>query len=404
MLGVGGWKAFYHRTSNIEHRVVGPACGVLSLMMAKRDYYEVLGISRKASEQEIKRAYRRLARKFHPDVNPGNKAAEERFKEITEAYEVLSDPKKRKQYDLYGHAGVGVGFEGERAGGFPGFDFSRFAQEGFEGFGDIFDLFSSFGRAQAHTAAAPKKGEDIHYAMDLDFEDAVKGLTTEITLQHHVSCSPCRGTGAAGGRREVCPDCGGSGQRQVSRGFLSLRQTCSRCGGTGRVGVGSCRDCNGRGMIPKTERIAVKIPPGVDNGSRVRIPGMGEAGRNGGPPGDLYIVTRVRPHPFFERKGDNIYCEVPITVTEAALGARIEVPTVDGSAVMVIPPETGSGQVFRLRDKGVPHLKGPGRGDQYVTVKIVLPKSLDVRSQELFKELGRLNPYNPRQDLFGRRR
>lgn len=179
-----------------------------------------------------------------------------------------------------------------------------------------------------------------------------------------------------------------------------MRQPCPRCGGTGQVGAERCRDCGGRGTALKTERIAAKIPPGVDNGSKVRIPGMGEAGRNGGPPGDLYIITRVRPHPFFERKGDNIYCEVPITVTEAALGARIEVPTVDGPAVMVIPPETGSGQVLRLRGKGVPHLKGGGRGDQYVTVKVALPTHLDARSQELLKEFGRLNPYNPRQDLL----
>ncbi|MBI3989258.1 MAG: molecular chaperone DnaJ [candidate division NC10 bacterium] len=367
--------------------------------MAKRDYYEVLGVRRDASEQEIKRAYRRLARKHHPDVNPGDKGAAERFKEINEAYEVLSDPEKRKQYDLYGHAGVGAaGFEGGRPGAGFDFDFSRFSQGGFEGFGDLFDLFGGFGRAQARTA--PEKGEDLHYTIDLDFEDAVKGLTTEITLQRHVTCSSCQGTGAAGGRRVTCPECQGSGQRQVSRGFLSMRQPCPRCGGTGQVGAERCRDCGGRGTALKTERIAAKIPPGVDNGSKVRIPGMGEAGRNGGPPGDLYIITRVRPHPFFERKGDNIYCEVPITVTEAALGARIEVPTVDGPAVMVIPPETGSGQVLRLRGKGVPHLKGGGRGDQYVTVKVALPTHLDARSQELLKEFGRLNPYNPRQDLL----
>lgn len=370
--------------------------------MAKRDYYEILGVKRGASQEEIKRAYRRLARKYHPDVNPGDKRAEEQFKEITEAYEVLSDPEKRRQYDQFGHQAFGGARTESGAAGFEwrGFDFSQFGREGFS---DLFsDLFSSFGRAWTE-AASPQKGEDLHYTMDLDLEDAVRGLSTEITLQRHVLCQACQGTGASGGRQETCPECGGTGQKQLFRTFLSFSQTCSRCRGVGKVSLNPCQECGGRGMVLRTERVSVRIPPGVDNGSKIRFAGMGEPGRWGGPSGDLYIITRIRPHPFFERKGDNLHCEVPITVTEAALGARIEVPTIDGPAVMWIPPGTSSGQVFRLRGKGVPHLKGEGRGDQYVQVKIVLPKDLDARSQDLLREFGRLNPQDPRRELLLRR-
>lgn len=370
--------------------------------MAKRDYYEVLGVKRGASQEEIKRAYRRLARKYHPDVNPGDKAAEERFKEITEAYEVLSDPEKRRQYDQFGHQAFAGARTEAGAQGFEwgGFDFSQFGREGF---GDLFsDLFSSFGRARTG-AASPQKGEDLHYTMDIDLENAVRGFSTEITLQHHILCQACQGTGASGGRQGACPDCGGRGQKQILRTFLSFNLTCPRCQGTGKVSLNPCRECGGRGVVLRTERVTVKIPPGVDNGSKIRFAGMGEPGRWGGPPGDLYIITRVRPHPFFERKGDNLHCEVPITVTEAALGARIEVPTIDGPAVMWIPPGTSSGQVFRLKGKGIPHLKGEGRGDQHVQVKIVLPKDLDARSQDLLREFGRLNPQDPRRELLLRR-
>lgn len=367
--------------------------------MAKRDYYEVLGVRRGASEQEIKRAYRKLARKHHPDVNPGNKLAESKFKEITEAYEVLSDPVKRRRYDQLGPDGfaAGAGARGAEPGAGPGgFDFSR-VDFGTSGFGDLGDIFSDlFGQRGSPQSAAPGKGEDLHYSLDIDFEDAIHGLSTEISIRKHSPCAVCRGTGAKpGSPLETCPDCGGSGRRQT-RGFLRSQQPCPRCQGNGKISREACVTCAGRGVTFGTERISVKIPAGVDTDSRVRLQGMGEPGQNGGPPGDLYIITRVRPHPVLERKGDNLQVEVPISITEAALGARIEVPTTDGTTTMRIPPETSSGQVFRLRGKGVPHLKGGGQGDQFVTVKIVAPKNLDTRSQELLREFARLNPGDPR--------
>ena len=367
--------------------------------MTKRDYYEVLGVPRNAPEREIKRAYRKLARKYHPDVNPGDPTAEAKFKEVNEAYEVLSDPGKRRQYDQFGHQpfasatteGAGPGF---------GSDFGPFADFARGGLGDVGDLFSDILGGQPRTTTAPQKGEDLHYSIDLNFEDAIRGLSPEITVQKHGPCEVCQGSGAAAGSApQSCPDCGGSGRRQVSRGILSMVSSCPRCQGSGRVILNPCPSCGGRGLVYRTEQLKVKIPPGVDTGSRIRLAGMGEAGRNGGPPGDLYVTTRVQPHPLFERKGDNIYFTIPITITEAALGARVEVPTVDGMATMVIPPGTSSGRVFRLREKGVPHLKGSGRGDQFVTVKVVVPQNLDERSQQLLREFARLNPMDPRRDL-----
>ncbi|CBE69840.1 MAG: molecular chaperone DnaJ [Candidatus Methylomirabilis oxygeniifera] len=369
--------------------------------MNKRDYYEVLGVRRGTSDKEIKQAYRRLARKYHPDVNPNNKAAEAKFKEIAEAYEVLSDPAKRRQYDQFGHQPFGPGAEtGQQPGAGPGgFDFSRFDLGGPGGIQDLFtDLLGRHGH-EAQTG--PSKGEDLHYTVDLKFEDAVRGLSTEVGLQRRVPCSSCSGTGAGtGGQLRACSACGGSGRVRGKPGLFGGHQACARCRGTGKLPSSLCSSCDGVGTVLKAERIAVKIPPGVENGSNVRVQGKGHLGQLGGASGDLYIVTRVRPHPFFERKGDNIYCEVPISVTEAALGAKVEVLTVDGKASMRIPPETNSGQVFRLRAMGVPHLKGTGRGDQFVTIKIVLPRNLDARSQELFRELGRLHPEDPRRTIW----
>jgi molecular chaperone DnaJ len=368
--------------------------------MAKRDFYDVLGVPRGASEQEIKRAYRKLARKHHPDVNPGDKVAEGKFKEISEAYEVLSDSDKRRRYDQFGHetSSAGAGARGPEPGsGFGGFDFSGI-DFGAGGAGDLGDLLSDYlgQRGHAH-ASSPGRGEDLHYTLDLNFEDAIRGLATEIAVQKHSRCGTCQGTGARpGSAMETCPECGGSG-RVRTRALFRTGQSGPRCRGAGKVSREACRACGGRGVIFGTERIAVKIPPGVDSGSRVRLQGMGEPGRDGGPPGDLYIITRVRPHPVLERRGDNLYIEVPITITEAALGAKIEVSTVDGRTSMHIPPETSSGQVFRLRGKGVPHLKGVGQGDQFVTVKIVAPRNLDARSQELLREFSRLNPGDPRR-------
>ncbi|HZY32098.1 MAG TPA: molecular chaperone DnaJ [Candidatus Methylomirabilis sp.] len=370
--------------------------------MNKRDYYEALGVGRSASEKEIKRAYRRLARKLHPDVNPNNKSAETKFKEVTEAYEVLSDAAKRRHYDQFGHQPpFGPGYEGaQRPGGGPGgFDFSQFD---LGGPGGVEDLFSDlFGRRGHAPQAGPSKGEDLHYSIDLNFTDAIRGLSTEISLQRHAACPTCQGTGVGvGGQLETCPSCRGSGRARAGRGLFGGHQACPRCRGTGKLPSTPCGSCKGDGTVLKTERISVKIPPGVENGSTIRVQGKGQSGRTGGPPGDLYIGTRVRPHAFFERKGDNLYCEVPISVTEAALGAKIDVPTVDGKASMRIPPETSSGQVFRLRGMGVPHLKGSGRGDQFVTVKIVLPRNLDARSQELFRELERVRPEDPRSGIW----
>jgi len=365
--------------------------------MGTRDFYAVLGVRRNATEQDIKRAYRKLARKHHPDVNPGDKTAETKFKEISEAYEVLSDLEKRRRYDQIGAEAFSPGGRGPESGtGSGGFDFSSF-DVGSSGFGDLGDLLSDFFGQRAHgQAPAPGRGEDIHSSLDISFEDAIRGLATEINVQKHSRCLTCQGTGARqGSPMEVCPECAGSG-RLRGRGILQTGRACSRCRGIGKVSRERCATCAGRGVVFGIERIAVKIPPGVDNGSRVRLSGMGEAGQDSGPPGDLYIVTRVRPHPVLERRGDNLYLEVPITITEAALGARIEVPTIDGKTSMRIPPETSSGQVLRLRGKGVPHLKGGGQGDQFVTVKIVAPVNLDARSQELLREFARLNPADPR--------
>jgi molecular chaperone DnaJ len=369
--------------------------------MNKRDYYDVLGVARGVTDKEIKRAYRRLARKYHPDVNPNDKAAEARFKEVTEAYEVLSDPAKRRQYDQFGHQTFGAAYEGaDRPGaGAGGFDFSNFDFGGAGGVEDLFsDLFSGRGRA-AQTGVS--RGEDLHYSIDLDFDATVRGLSTELSIQRYDTCSTCQGSGVgAGSRLQACTACKGSGRARARGGLFGGQQPCAQCKGTGKIPTTPCASCRGSGLALKTERIAVKIPPGVDNGSNVRVPGKGHAGRSGGPPGDLYIVTRIRPHPLFERKGDNLYCEVPITVTEAALGAKIEVPTVDGKASMRVPQGTNSGQAFRLRGMGVPHLKGPGRGDQVVAVKIVVPQNLDARSQELLRELARLRPEDPRRGMW----
>jgi molecular chaperone DnaJ len=368
--------------------------------MAKRDYYQVLGLRRGASESEIKRAYRKLARKHHPDVNPGDKGAEAKFKELSGAYEVLSDPEKRRRYDQFGHEAFapGAGARGpEPGGGFGGFDFSG-VDLGAGGFGDLGDILSDFfGQRGQPGPSEASQGGDLHYSLDIDFEDAIRGRTTEISIQKHSRCSTCRGSGARpGSALESCPDCGGSGRR-VRSGLLRSSQPCPRCQGSGKISREACTACGGRGRTFGTERISVKIPAGVDNGSRIRVQGMGEPGPNGGPPGDLYIITRVRPHPLLERRGDNLYVEIPITIAEAALGAKIEVPTIDGTITMRIPPETSSGQVFRLRGKGIPHLKGGGQGDQFVTVKIVAPRNLDARSQELLREFARLNPGDPRR-------
>ncbi len=387
--------------------------------MAKEDFYKVLGIKRDAKPEEIKKAYRRLARKHHPDVNPGDKAAEERFKLITEAHDVLSDPKKRGVYDRFGQYSdnladaaargtAGGGRAGAGPGGFDfeGFDWSNVSSAGGAGtsggsssFRDIFaDLFGGGARTTEREPprAQPQRGADIEMPLALSFEEAVKGMTTNITVNRSEQCPRCNGAGDTGGPVVVCPTCKGSGQVQRTGGRLKFSQECPDCNGTGKRRQ-PCSVCNGKGVVPKTETVKVRIPAGVDTGSRVRIPGKGEGGRLGAPPGDLFIITNVGRHKFFTRKGDNIYVTVPLTVPEAALGAKIEVPTVEGKAQLRIPPGTQSGQKFRLRERGAHSLRNPqARGDQFVEVQVTLPKVVSEETKDLLRRYAQMNPDNPR--------
>lgn len=374
--------------------------------MAAREYYEVLGVKRTASAGEIKKAYRRLARKFHPDVNPGDKRAEERFKEVQEAYEVLSDAEKRKTYDRYGFYREGQpGPEpgGQPGGGFPGFDFDFSNTEeasGSRSFGDIFSELFGGRRSRAESRPTPEHGRDLEYHITVPFIQAIKGTEAKISVTHREGCPRCGGSGSiSGSRTQTCPTCGGKGQVQQSHGPMRFQTTCPQCRGTGQIRVGDCPVCGGTGTVQKVEALTVRIPAGVNNGSRVRVPGKGDAGESGGPPGDLYLVIHVQAHHFFEREGNDIVCRVPLTVTEAALGAKIEVPTIDGKTLMKIPAGTQSGQKFRLRGRGAPSLKGGIHGDQIVEVRVVLPKIRDERSKEILREFARLNPEDPRTEL-----
>lgn len=365
------------------------------------DYYQVLGVDRQAATPDIKKAYRKLARKYHPDLNPGDKSAEAKFKEIQEAYSVLSDPKKRSQYDQFGFAGdhpPGGGAGPFPGGGFEGFDFS---DGGSGNFRDFFEnIFGGGAAASARAGAvAPDRGEDLMYAMTLGFEDAVKGVQTKIQLTRQASCGVCHGTGGrSGGRTRTCPTCGGSGRGFVQKGFMKFSSPCPACGGRGTVRGDDCGDCGGRGSVQRTEVIQVRIPAGVDAGSKVRIAEKGNAGRNGGPSGDLFITIDVAPHALFKREGTNVFLRVPVTVPEATLGAKIDVPTIEGRATIRIPPGTKSGQKFRLRGRGVPVLGGSGRGDEYVEVAIVPPPFDDQRVRELMKELEKIDGRNPRAE------
>lgn len=373
-------------------------------MADKQDYYSILGVSRKAKDADIKKAYRRLARKNHPDVNPGDKAAEERFKKIQEAYDVLIDPKKRAMYDQYGFYSDnfreqpgGRGF-GE---GFPhGFDFSGmdFGQSGQSSFREIFsELFGGGGARRNPFESA--RGEDLEQHLNISFLESIHGLTARMRLSRNKSCSSCDGSGmdrSAG--KQTCPRCQGSGQEGKSHGFMRFSGPCRNCGGTGYVG-GRCKACGGSGTLPFQETITVRIPPGVADGFRMRVPNKGNAGRNRGSTGDLYLIVTVRPHEFFRREGNDIVCTVPITVTEAALGTKIEVPSVDGKALLKIPPGTQSGQKFRLRGKGARSLRGESPGNQIVEVRVIVPRVADERSKEILRELARLNPEDPRASL-----
>ncbi len=363
----------------------------------KKDYYELLGIKKGATESEIKKAFRKLARKYHPDVNPGDKVSEGKFKEINEAYEVLSDAKKKKQYDQFGHAAFDQSF-GQGAG--PGQGFEGFGRNagfsGVRGFEDIFgNIFSERARQRG-----PVKGEDITYAVEVDLEDAILGKTMQVDLQREVTCTVCNGSGAQPGTTpRTCPTCMGTGSISQGRGFMQIAQPCPTCRGEGTINQNPCKNCAGRGVTSKADRISVKIPPGVDNGSKVRMAGLGGPGEKGGPPGDVYIVTKVRSHPYFERKGDNLYSESSVTVKEAALGEKIEIPTVDGIVSLTLPEGVQTGQQMKLKGKGVPHFGGVGVGDHYVTIKVVTPIGLSDRGKELLRELDRLHPSNPRSAI-----
>ena len=355
----------------------------------KRDYYEVLGVSRGASEDETKKAYKKMARKYHPDLNPGDKTAEEKFKEVNEAYEVLSDADKKARYDQYGHAGVDPNFG---AGGFGG---------GFDGsfdFGDLGDIFGSFfgggfGGGRRTNPNAPQRGESIRMSIAISFEEAAFGCEKAVTVERYETCDTCHGNGCAPGTSpEVCPDCHGTGTVQVRRqtpmGVFATSSPCPKCGGKGRIIHQPCKDCRGSGMVRKKKTIQASIPAGIDNGQTISIRGQGNAGKNGGPAGDLLITITVRPHELFRREGTSVLCEAPITFTQAVLGAELEIPTIDGKVKYTLPEGTQSGTTFRLKGKGIPSINGRGRGDQYVTVYIETPKNLNKEQKEALKKFA----------------
>ena len=366
--------------------------------MAKRDYYTVLDVARDAPEADIKKAYRRLAMKLHPDRNPDDKAAEEQFKEAKEAYEVLSDSAKRAVYDQHGHEGL----DAQRgAGGGPGFHPG-------EGFGDIFgDVFGDiFGGGRRGGRSQVFRGADLRYELELDLNQAVFGAAVEIDVPKLSECETCHGSGAAKGSNPIqCETCHGSGQVRVSQGFFQLQQTCPRCRGSGKIVKNPCDTCLGQGRVRRTKRLAVKVPPGVDNGDRIRLSGEGEAGRNGGPAGDLYVEVHVRPHEIFEREGENLSCEVPVSFATATLGGAVVVPTLDGQVSLKIPAETQSGRVFRLRDKGVKPVRGGARGDLFCKVMVETPVKLTGEQKELLRKFeaslkAQEGRHTPREEGF----
>ena len=362
----------------------------MATMADKRDYYEVLGVSRTASIDEIKKAYRKLALKYHPDRNPGDKDAEEKFKEATEAYEVLANEEKRRMYDQFGHAGVG-------AGGPGGFDFTGQAftdfRDIFGGFDDLFEgLFGGLGmRNRARSWA--RRGDDLRYDLQITLNEAYTGVEKRVDIPKQATCETCGGTGCAPGTQpETCPQCRGRGQVTVSQGFFSISRTCARCGGRGSTIVSPCISCHGSGRAMRRHKVTVRIPPGSDTGLKLRIAGEGEAGLGGGPPGDLYIFLSVAPHPLFVREGDDIVCDVPISITQAALGTELKVPTLDGGrARLKIPPGTQTGKVFRLRGRGMPNLNGYGEGDQLIRTVVETPTKLTSRQRQLLEELARIS-------------
>lgn len=360
-------------------------------MADKRDYYEVLGLQKGATEDEIKKAYRRLAKENHPDLHPGDKDAENRFKEINEAYEILNDPEKRSAYDQFGFAGVDPSYAAQQGGGFGGFGGGGFGD--FD-LGDIFDsFFGGGGRTRSSNASAPRKGENLRVSLELTFEEAAFGCSKEIPISRIEDCPDCKGSGcAAGTTPEICKRCGGSGsirsQSRTAFGVMSTTTACPDCAGSGKIIHSPCPKCKGRGSVRKNTRTTVNIPAGIDDGQTLSVHGQGHKGANGGPAGDLLITVDVRPSEQFSRDGFSILYELPINIVQASLGDTVEVPTLDGKVKYNIPEGTQSGTVFRLRGKGVPHLHGGGRGDQFVTVTVETPKSLTSEQKDILRQFG----------------
>lgn len=374
--------------------------------MSKRDYYEVLGVSKTATQDELKKAYRKLARKYHPDLNKDNAEAAEKFKECNEAYNVLSDEQKRAQYDQFGHAafenggmGGGGGFGG--AGGFGGF--------GGSGMEDIFDMFfgGQGGRGGRSSKAGPQRGADLRFDLEISFEEAAFGLEKEINLYRDEVCDHCHGEGAEPGSKvESCPECNGSGYVRFTQntmfGQMVNERPCSRCKGEGKIISEPCKECRGKGTVKRNKKLKVKIPAGVDNGSRLRVSNEGEAGAKGGPSGDLYVYLYVKPHKFFERDGTTVLCEVPINIVQATLGADIKVPTLDGQVTMKIPEGTQPGKVMRIKGKGIPSLRNSSRGDQLVRIKVVVPTKLSDKQKDALRKFADISKdnINPEEKSF----
>ncbi|HEX8026926.1 MAG TPA: molecular chaperone DnaJ [Vicinamibacterales bacterium] len=349
--------------------------------MSKRDYYEILEVTRTANDQEIKSSYRRLALKFHPDRNPGDKTAEEKFKEAAEAYAILSDGDKRARYDRFGHAGVGNGQQGFDPSQFSGFE------DIFGGLGDI------FGFGGGSRRSGPQRGADLRYDLEIKFEQAAKGVETNIQIPRNETCETCKGNGSAPGTTpSTCPQCRGTGQLRYQQGFFTVARTCGHCRGAGKVITKPCQDCKGNGTIEQTRKLTVKIPAGIATGQRLRLAGEGEAGTLGGPAGDLYVVIFVQEHKFFQRDGNNLHCSVPLSFTTLALGSEIKVPGIDGDQTVKVPEGTQPGTTFRLRGKGMPDVSGRGHGDLMVTVQGVTPKRLTKEQKKLIEQLAATLP------------
>lgn len=357
--------------------------------MAKRDYYEVLNVTRDASKDEIKKAYRKLAVQYHPDRNPNNAEAEERFKEATDAYEILSNDSKRQAYDQFGFAGV----EGMAGGAHDYSSVFRDFEDIFGDFSGIFDSFFGGGRRRGGSRGGRVRGSDLRYNLEISFTDAVFGTETEVSYQRHAACSACKGTGAeSGSGKKICPTCGGSGQVRRSSGFFSIASPCSTCAGEGYIIENPCEECHGSGLVDKKQRIKVTIPAGIETGKRISIPGQGDFGPNGGSPGDLYVDIHVQPHKHFQRERNDIYCVVPISVTQAALGTTIQVATLDDRKIKVkIPPGTQNGKILRIKNEGVPYLHNANRrGDMYIRIQVTIPTKLSGKEKELLSKLSEI--------------